>query len=168
MTLISKSPKNQGDEEKDGDANVSIVAPSTLALFYQLISDIVFEDELENEAEEVDPPRARQDGTNGGLQVSDVMAAEHAVGCIEILLPLILQGNGDSGTTAQKTKRAVAEISMLLKNFSKIVGISSEAQESSKNAAYTMIKYCYDTPTTPKPTLEQSHMNWIRKRFLPS
>mmetsp|Transcript_22124 Transcript_22124/g.27140 ORF Transcript_22124/g.27140 Transcript_22124/m.27140 type:complete len:526 (+) Transcript_22124:128-1705(+) len=130
----------------EGDSNTSTLAsPSSIALCFQIISDLVL--------------AATDEAEGGSKYVPDAMSAEYAVQSIEALLPAILSKN-DPPRKSVQSEKAATEIATMLMSYAEVSGTSSKAQTSAKNAADSI----KGSTGSARPILEIAHDLWTQYR----
>jgi len=127
------------------DSMKALATPSTVALCWQIISDLIL--------------AASDDNENGSKFVPDSISAEYACQAIEKLLPAILQA-AEPARKSPTTDKACKEIQQMLIKYANTVGTSGKAQEAAKKAASQI-----DAGVgSARPVLEISHDLWTQYR----
>jgi len=140
---LCKSAKieDTGNEAK----TKTLATPSSVALCFQVISDLVL--------------AATEDSEGGSKYVPDAMSAEYCIGAIEAMLRSILQMS-DPPRRSVQSEKAASEISSMLNTYAEISGTSKDEKNAAKNAA-EQIKA---SSTAARPILEISHDLWTQYR----
>jgi hypothetical protein len=130
----------------EGESNTATLAtPSSVALCFQIVSDLVLS--------------ATDDAEGGSKYVPDAMSAEYSVEAIEALLPAILSKN-DPPRKSIQSEKASTELATMLQSYADISGTSSKAQASAREAA-DQIK---GAAGSARPILEIAHDLWTQYR----
>jgi len=138
---LATSAANAGNK----DSMKALATPSTVALCWQVISDLIL--------------AASDDTENGSKFIPDSTSAEYACQAIEKLLPAILQP-AEPARKSPATDKACKELQQMLVKYANTNGTSGKAQEAAKKAA-SQIEAGVGTA---RPVLEISHDLWTQYR----
>jgi hypothetical protein len=126
------------------EANSPMATPSSVALCFQIVSDLVL--------------AATDEAEGGSKYVPDAMSAEYCVQAIEAMLPTILAK--EENRRSVQSEKAASEIANMLQAYANISGTSSQAQSSARNAA-EQIK---SVSGNARQILEIAHDLWTQYR----
>jgi hypothetical protein len=129
---------------KKVEANSPMATPSSVALCFQIVSDLVL--------------AATDEAEGGSKYVPDAMSAEYSVQSIEAMLPTILAK--EESRRSVQSEKAAAEIANMLNAYANVSGTSSKAQASARNAA-EQIK---SVSGNARQILEIAHDLWTQYR----
>lgn len=127
-----------------GGENSPMATPSSVALCFQIVSDLVL--------------AATDEAEGGSKYVPDAMSAEYSVQAIEAMLPTILAK--EESRRSVQSEKAASEIANMLMSYSTISGTSSNAQSSARKAS-EQIK---SVSGNARQILEIAHDLWTQYR----
>jgi hypothetical protein len=127
-----------------GGENSPMATPSSVALSFQIVSDLVL--------------AATDEAEGGSKYVPDAMSAEYSVQAIEAMLPTILAK--EESRRSVQSEKAASEIANMLSSYANVSGTSSEAQTSARNAS-EQIK---NVSGNARQILEIAHDLWTQYR----
>lgn len=132
----------------DGNAGATspLATPSSVALCFQIVSDLVL--------------AATDEAEGGSKYVPDALSAEYSVQAIEAMLPAILAK--DENRRSVQSEKAASEIANMLTSYASVNGTSDAAKKSANNAA-SEIKKAQATGSS-RQILEISHDLWTQYR----
>jgi hypothetical protein len=131
-------------KKSTGGENSPMATPSSVALCFQIVSDLVL--------------AATDEAEGGSKYVPDAMSAEYSVQSIEAMLPAILAK--DENRRSVQSEKAASEIANMLTSYANVSGTSVQAQSSARNAA-EQIK---NVSGNSRQILEISHDLWTQYR----
>eukprot|EP00553_Chaetoceros_curvisetus_P010240 CAMPEP_0204627216 /NCGR_PEP_ID=MMETSP0717-20131115/13241_1 /ASSEMBLY_ACC=CAM_ASM_000666 /TAXON_ID=230516 /ORGANISM="Chaetoceros curvisetus" /LENGTH=516 /DNA_ID=CAMNT_0051643383 /DNA_START=18 /DNA_END=1568 /DNA_ORIENTATION=- len=131
-------------QKSTGGENSPLATPSSVALCFQIVSDLVL--------------AATDEAEGGSKYVPDALSAEYSVQAIEAMLPAILAK--DENRRSVQSEKAASEISNMLTSYANVNGTSAAAQKSARNAA-AEIK---EATGNSRQILEISHDLWTQYR----
>jgi hypothetical protein len=129
---------------KNAGATGVLATPSSVALCFQIVSDLVL--------------AATEDSEGGSKYVPDAMSAEYSVKSIEAMLPAILVK--DDSRKSIQSEKAASEVATMLQAYANISGTSKAAQASAKSTAEELKK----VSGSARSVLEISHDLWTQYR----
>jgi len=129
---------------KKVEANSPMATPSSVALCFQIVSDLVL--------------AATDEAEGGSKYVPDAMSAEYSVQSIEAMLPTILAK--EENRRSVQSEKAASEIANMLNAYATVSGTSPQAQASARNAA-EQIK---SVSGNARQILEIAHDLWTQYR----
>ena len=129
---------------KNAGASGVLATPSSVALCFQIVSDLVL--------------AATEDSEGGSKYVPDAMSAEYSVQAIEAMLPAILVK--DDSRKSIQSEKAASEVATMLQAYANISGTSKAAQASAKSTAEELKK----VSGSARSVLEISHDLWTQYR----
>ena len=129
---------------KKVESNSPMATPSSVALCFQIVSDLVL--------------AATDEAEGGSKYVPDAMSAEYCVMAIEAMLPSILAK--DENRRSVQSERSAQEIANMLNAYANVSGTSKQAHTSAQNAA-EQIK---SVTGNARQILEISHDLWTQYR----
>ena len=153
---------------KKVEANSPMATPSSVALCFQIVSDLVLAatDEAEGGSKYV-PDAMSAESSNYvpdaisaeySKYVPDAMSAEYSVQSIEAMLPTILAK--EENRRSVQSEKAASEIANMLNAYATVSGTSPQAQASARNAA-EQIK---SVSGNARQILEIAHDLWTQYR----
>jgi hypothetical protein len=141
LCLSAKSSDRDGSESN----TKNLASPSSVALCFQVVSDLVL---------------AATDVAEGGSKyVPDAASAEYSVQAIEAMLPSLLIKN-DPPRKSIQSEKAASEVANMLTTYSDVNGTSSAARSSAHHAAESI----RGAAGTARPILEIAHDLWTQYR----
>lgn len=131
-------------KKANGGQNSPLATPSSVALCFQIVSDLVL--------------AATDEAEGGSKYVPDAMSAEYSVQAIEAMLPTILAK--DENRRSVQAEKAASEISNMLTSYANVSGTSAAAQKSARNCSEEIKTGAGNS----RQILEISHDLWTQYR----